>query len=108
MTFPTAKGPKEVAIDEKWLTKARRRIEDHYTFPIPRFGRVILSSFRKEFDKEVERYEDVIIAYQKAVVVQLQTIKGKFEQTLVDEYLSRWAKKPPERLIRYTPAPAKD
>jgi hypothetical protein len=27
-------------------------------------------------------------------------------QTLVDEYLPRWARKPPERLILYTPAPA--
>jgi hypothetical protein len=107
MTFPTAKGPKDVPIDERWLTKERKRIEDHYTFPIPRFGRVILSSLRKDFDEEIARYKNVIIAYQKAVVDQLETIKGKFEQTLVDEYLPRWANKPPERLTRYTPAPAK-
>jgi hypothetical protein len=68
---------------------------------------VILSSLRKDFDEEIARYKNVIIAYQKAVVDQLETIKGKFEQTLVDEYLPRWANKPPERLTRYTPAPAK-
>ena len=36
--------PETIKVDDDWLRKERKRIEDEYTFPIANFGRVILYS----------------------------------------------------------------
>jgi hypothetical protein len=105
MDIETPNGTKQREIDEKWLTSERKRIEDYYTFVIPRFGRVILSSLRGGFDKEINLYKRVVEGYQKAVIGDLENVKASFLQKLVDEYLPRWAENPPEKLTRYTPVP---
>ena len=96
----TANGVKELEIDEGWLTKERRRIEDRYTYPIPRFGRVILNTDRKGFDEEIARYKHVVMAYQKAVIGELEELRSKFEQRVVAEYLPGRKQKSRPRISR--------
>jgi hypothetical protein len=97
----TPTGKKSTEVNEGWLTKERKRIEAGYTFTIPKFGRVILSSQRKGFDEEIARYERAVTAYQQAVIRELEKVKGAFEQKLIDEYLPRWKENPPKTLTRY-------
>jgi hypothetical protein len=101
----TVTGIETLEIDEKWLSAERKRIEDDCTFPIPKFGRVILHQDRKRFDQEIARYREIVLAYQKAVVSELEKAKSSFEQKLVAEYLPRWIQKPPAALIRYLSDP---
>jgi hypothetical protein len=101
----TSTGKKATEIDEKWLTRERNRIENDYTFTIPRFGRVILSTQREGFDEEIARYRHVVTAYQQAVIRKLEEVKGAFEQKLIDEYLPRWKENPPKTLARYIVEP---
>jgi hypothetical protein len=101
----TVTGTETLEIDEKWLSAERKRIEDDCTFPIPKFGRVILHQDREKFDREIARYREIVLAYQKVVVSELEKVKSSFEEKLVTEYLPRWIQKPPPALIRYLPDP---
>ena len=103
----TATETKELEIDERWLTRERKRIEDDYTFSIPKFGRVILSTDRGDFDETIARYKRAVTAYHKAVVGKLASVRESFEQKLVNEYLPRWQANPPQKLTRYTPNPTR-
>ena len=52
-------------IDDEWLRKERKRIEDLYTFQIDNFGRVILREDRQAFDKAVNAFTTVVSAWLK-------------------------------------------
>ena len=61
-------GKKEtLKVDDGWLKKERKRIEDEYTFTINNFGRVILYSDRESFDKAAERFRVIVEKYQAAL-----------------------------------------
>jgi hypothetical protein len=94
----TATETKELEIGERWLTRERKRIEDDYTFSIPKFGRVILSTDRGDFDETIARYKRAVTADHKAVVGKLASVRESFEQKLVNEYLPRWQANPPQKL----------
>jgi hypothetical protein len=50
-------------IDDDWLRKERKRIEDLYTFQIDNFGRVILREDRQAFYDAVEEFKTVVESY---------------------------------------------
>ena len=56
-----------IKVDDQWLKKERKRIEDDYTYQINNFGRVILYSDREAFDKAISRFQTVIEKYQTAL-----------------------------------------
>ena len=87
----TSNGTMVLEIDERWLTTERKRIEDLYTFTIPRFGRVILNTQRKCFDEEIARYRETVLAYQQAVVGELDKVKSNFVKKLVERVPSQMA-----------------
>jgi hypothetical protein len=96
----TSKGEKSVKIDETWLAKERKRIEE-YTFVVPNFGRVILRTDRSEFDAEIERFKRNLEKYYQAVIDELEKVKSDLEKRLVKEYLPRWRKRPPSSFVQY-------
>ena len=54
-------------VDDDWLIRERRRIENEYTYQINNFGRVILYSDREAFDKSAERFRSIVEKYQAAL-----------------------------------------
>ena len=56
-----------IKVDDQWLKKERKRIEDDYTFQINNFGRVILYSDRAAFDEATSRFQTIIERYQAAL-----------------------------------------
>jgi hypothetical protein len=106
ITVETPEGKQdEMEIDERWSIAERKRIEDRYTFAVPRYGRVILNTERLSFNKEVGRFERNLAAYHVAVVAAVKKVGGKFEESVVDEFLPRWKAHPPDNLTRYIPEP---
>ena len=79
-----------VSVDDHWLRKERKRIEDKYTFQINNFGRVILYKDRDEFDKAIRRFKLIIEHYQAALRQALGKSKAAFEKRIVDEFMPRW------------------
>ena len=96
----TSKGEKSVNVDEKWLSNERKRIEG-YTFVVPNFGRVVLSTERAAFDNEIERFKRNLAKYHEAVVNAFEKAKSDLETSLVKEYLPKWRKRPPSRFLQY-------
>ena len=66
----------QLKVDDDWLKKERKRIEDEYTFQINNFGRVILSSDRDAFDKAATRFRSIVEKYQ----IVLQDTLGKLRE----------------------------
>jgi hypothetical protein len=98
-----------IKVDDDWLNKERKRIEDEYTFPINNFGRVILYSDRDAFDKATSRFKSVVGKYQVALRDALVTKQSEFEKRIVDEFSRRWEQNPPKHFARWgiEPTPEK-
>ena len=88
-------------VDDNWLKKERRRIEDEYTFQINNFGRVILYSDRDGFNKALERFTAIVQQYQSALREAVTQSQSKFEKRIVDEFSVRWKKNPPKLFARW-------
>jgi hypothetical protein len=88
-----------IKVDDDWLRKERKRIEDEYTFPIANFGRVILYSDRVAFDQATKRFQSIVEKYQAALREALLTKQSEFEKRIVDEFSGRWKQNPPTRLF---------
>ena len=87
ISVETANGKSDTKVDEKWFSGERKRIEDAYTFVVSRFGRVLLSVDRQNFDSEIERFKKNLEKYHQAVLAGLKNIETDFESSLVKEYL---------------------
>ncbi len=96
-------------VDDGWLKKERKRIEDEYTFTINNFGRVILYSDRESFDKAAERFRVIVEKYQAALSETLTKSQAEFEKRIVDEFSRRWEQNPPKHFERWgiEPTPEK-
>jgi hypothetical protein len=90
-----------IKVDDDWLNKERKRIEDKYAFPIKNFGRVILYSDRVDFDQATSRFKLIVENYQGALRNALETKKSEFEKRIVDEFSPRWERTPPEYFARW-------
>jgi hypothetical protein len=98
--------PETFQVDEDWLKKERKRIEDEYTFSINNFGRVILFNDRDAFDKETRRFQSIVEKYQVAVRDALLAKQSDFEMRIVDEFARRWEQNPPKRFSRWSIEPS--
>jgi hypothetical protein len=90
-----------IKVDDEWLKRERKRIEDEYTFQINNFGRVILYSDRDAFDKAAERFRLIVEKYQVALRDTLGKSQSAFENRIVDEFSSRWEKNLPSHFSRW-------
>jgi hypothetical protein len=97
VTFDVDGKEETIKVDDDWLRKERKRIEDEYTFPIANFGRVILYSDRVAFDQATKRFQSIV---EKAALREaLLTKQSDFEKRIVDEFSGRWKQNPPTRLF---------
>jgi hypothetical protein len=90
-----------INVDDNWLKKERKRIEDEYTFQINKFGRVILYSDRDAFNKALERFKAIVQKYQYVLRDTLTQSRSEFEKRIVDEFSSRWEQNPPKYFERW-------
>jgi hypothetical protein len=90
-----------IQVDDQWLKKERKRIEDDYTYQINNFGRVILYSDRDAFDKAISRFQTVIEKYQAALRKKLSESRATFESRIVGEFAPKWGQNPPRHFSRW-------
>jgi len=101
ITLENGGGSETLQVDDDWLKKERKRIEDEYTFQINNFGRVILYSDRDAFDKATTRFKSVVEKYQTALRDALSESRSAFENRIIDEFSPRWAQNPPKYFARW-------
>jgi len=97
-----------IKVDDDWLKKERKRIEDGYTFQINNFGRVILYTDREAFDAAIKRFMAIIEGYQAALQKALEASQTAFKTRIVDEFAPRWEKYPPSYFSRWSIEPTPD
>lgn len=90
-----------IKVDDDWLNKERKRIEDEYTFQINNCGRVILYSDRDAFDKATSRFKSIVEKYQGVLHDTLVTKQSEFETRIVEEFSPRWEQNPPKHFARW-------
>ncbi len=98
ITIEWAGKSETLNVDDQWLKKERKRIEDEYTFQINNFGRAILSEDRPAFDEATNQFQIVIEKYQAAVREKLTESKADFEKRIIDEFGPKWDARPPARV----------
>ena len=101
ITLDTDGKSETIQVDDQWLKKERKRIEDQYTYQINNFGRVILYSDRVAFDKAISRFQTVIEKYQAALRNKLSESRAAFEARIVGEFAPKWEQNPPRHFSRW-------
>lgn len=102
------KDAKTALVDDAWLRKERKRIEDLYTFQIDNFGRVILREDRKDFDAAVKSFLKVVERYHEKVRAGLDAHRSAFRESFVAEFLPKWKETPPDYMTRWGNRPDDD
>jgi hypothetical protein len=95
----------KLKIDDEWLKRERKRIEDEYTYQINNFGRIILYNDRARFDQAVARFETIVKKYQSALGETLKQRQEDFQKKIVDEFSGRWKQTPPDHFSRWNIEP---
>ncbi|MFC3166877.1 hypothetical protein [Paracoccus fontiphilus] len=101
----TGDSAQEELIDDTWLRKARKQIEDLYTFQIDNFGRVILREDREKFDAAIQEFTTVVESYHAAVRKALDEHRKTFRDNFVAEFLPRWKTSPPTYMSQWGRTP---
>ena len=91
----------KVKMTERWIRDERKRLEDTYTFVIPRHGRVLLRSKRKIFNKEVCLLSTNLERYYEKIKGELETKRNELVRRVVKEYVPRWKEDPPAFFSEY-------
>jgi hypothetical protein len=97
-----------IKVDDVWLNKERKHIENEYTFQINNFGRVILYSDRDAFDRATSRFKSIVEKYQEALRHSLVARQSEFEKRIIDEFSQRWLQNPPKHFARWGIEPTPD
>jgi hypothetical protein len=95
------KGEEKVKADEKWISRERKRIEDQYTYVVPRYGRVIFSRDREALNTDIERFKRNLETFYEAALAAFKELARNFEDRLVKEYFPRWQQNPPRVFTRF-------
>lgn len=95
----------KLSVDEKFLQRERQEIEKALTHILPKRGRVILRKDRASFDYQIERFEAIVTAYQKALASELENVRDQFRLSFLDEFLDRWKAQPPAYYARRLETP---
>ena len=94
------KNAEEILVDEKFIEKERKEIEDIFTYVIPGKGRVILKRDRSDFDKQIKRFEKIVTQYQVGLRNSVDDARTNFCEQFVKEFAERWEAAPPSFLGR--------
>lgn len=98
----TADGKRRTKnVDEKWIGAERRRVEDEYTFTVPKYGRLIFHTAWDGFRAETERLKRNLHTYHAALTASAEASRAAFVRDLVDEFLPTLKRNPPRHLTRY-------
>ena len=98
----TAVGRQEEDVDSKWFQDERRRIEDEYTYIVPKYGRLLFRTERAAFEAATERLERNLKRYWEALSAAADASQDSFVARLVEEFLPNLRRNPPKNLTRYT------
>ena len=90
----------ELQVDEAFIEKERKEIEDQLTYVLPKKGRVILKRDRTDFDRQIERLKQILKKYQDALKASMDTVREDFKNQMLEEFKERWKSRPPSFLKR--------
>ena len=90
----------ELQVDEAFIEKERKEIEDELTYVLPKKGRIILKRDRADFDRQIERLKQILNKYQDALKKSVDTAREDFKKQMLEEFEERWKLSPPSFLKR--------
>ena len=90
----------ELQVDEAFIEKERKEIEDQFTYVLPKKGRVILKRDRADFDRQIERLKQILNKYQGALKESVDSARESFKDQMYVEFKEIWKSNPPGFLKR--------
>lgn len=90
----------ELLVDEAFIEKERKEIEDEFTYVLPKKGRVILKRDRTDFDLQIERFKQIVTKYQETLKSSVDSAREGFRKQMLKEFTERWIANPPSFLKR--------
>lgn len=90
----------ELLVDEAFIEKERKDIEDAFTYVLPKKGRVILKRDRADFDKQIARFRQIVMKYRDALKSCVEAEREGFRGQMLKEFADRWNANPPNFLKR--------
>lgn len=93
-----AEGSPTISVDQRYLDRRRKDIEDAFTYLVPNKGRIILKQHKARFQAQLEVFKGLVTRYQSAMKEAVEVERGSFQTQMAAEFLGRWRTSPPEFL----------
>lgn len=90
----------KLLVDEAYIERERKEIEDTFTYVLPKKGRLILKRDRADFDKQIARLRQIVTKYRDALRASIDTAREEFQSQILKEFAERWKVNPPSFLKR--------
>ncbi len=90
----------ELLVDEEFIERERREIEDTFTYVLPKKGRLILKRDRADFDRQIARFQQIVVKFRDALKASIDTAREGFKNQMLKEFAERWRVSPPSFLKR--------
>ena len=90
----------ELLVDEAFIERERKEIEDTFTYVLPKKGRLILKRDRADFDRQIARFEQIVTKFRDVLKASVDTAREGFRNQMVKEFAERWRLNPPIILKR--------
>ena len=90
----------ELQVNEAFIERERREIEEQFTYVLPKKGRVILKRDRADFDRQIDRFKQILKKYRDALETSVDNAREDFKEQMLKEFRERWMSNPPSFLIR--------
>lgn len=90
----------ELSVNEAFIERERKEIEDTFTYVLPKKGRLILKRDRADFDRQIARFEQIVTKFREALKISIDTAREEFQNQMLQEFAERWKVSPPNFLKR--------
>ena len=94
------KDDEELQVNEAFIERERREIEEQFTYVLPKKGRVILKRDRPDFDRQIDRFKQILRKYRDALETSVDKAREDFKVQMLNEFRERWKSDPPSFLNR--------
>lgn len=90
----------KLLVDEAYIERERKEIEDTFTYVLPKKGRLILKRDRADFDKQIARLRQIVTKYRDALRASIDIVREECQRQMFKEFAERWKVNPPSFLKR--------
>jgi len=105
LTIDTKNGPREVSVDQKFLERERKKIEEDFIVTLPGYGALLFRDRQKDFEQRKDAFLSLLEKYHEILLKEIEEKLKKAAEGIANNLAPRVIQNPPARYRFLTPNP---